>query len=251
MNRKILYGYQIQDGALVIQLQEAGVVKRIFSIYLEGTYQWKIADILNADGIIYSQGHPQWTKYRIGFILNNPRYMGADDYPIIIDAETFQKAQDMIQKRRKSVTKEDRPVLQYRDKLRCGVCGSPLKRQFSGQKRKDTLYLQCENCGARMKVKDDDLLTEVERQIEAYTPPAPEIAPYEPSAGAVRLTNAINRGLEKPDQPEEIVKLILQGVSARYDCFQQERILFNLHGGKAVQYITIAADNAVTVTFKG
>ena len=102
-----------------------------------------------------------------------------------------------------------------------------------------------------LKVKDDDLLTEVERQIEAYTPPAPEIAPYEPSAGAVRLTNAINRGLEKPDQPEEIVKLILQGVSARYDCFQQERILFNLHGGKAVQYITIAADNAVTVTFKG
>lgn len=113
------------------------------------------------------------------------------------------------------------------------------------------IFHVCENCGARMKVKDDDLLTEVERQIEAYTPPAPEIAPYEPSAGAVRLTNAINRGLEKPDQPEEIVKLILQGVSARYDCFQQERILFNLHGGKAVQYITIAADNAVTVTFKG
>ena len=47
MNRKILYGYQIQDGRLVIQPQEAAVVKQIFSIYLKGTYQWKIADILN------------------------------------------------------------------------------------------------------------------------------------------------------------------------------------------------------------
>ena len=39
MNRKILYGYQIQDGRLVIQPQEAAVVKQIFSIYLKGTYQ--------------------------------------------------------------------------------------------------------------------------------------------------------------------------------------------------------------------
>ena len=31
MNRKILYGYQIQDGRLVIQPQEAAVVKQIFS----------------------------------------------------------------------------------------------------------------------------------------------------------------------------------------------------------------------------
>ena len=34
MNRKILYGYQIHDGALTIQPQEAEVVKRIFAAYL-------------------------------------------------------------------------------------------------------------------------------------------------------------------------------------------------------------------------
>ena len=76
-------------------------------------------------------------------------------------------------------------------------------------------------------------------------------AAFEPSADTVRLTNAINRGLERPDQPEEIVKLILQGVSARYDCFSQEANLIDIHGEKAIQYITISADNAVTVTFKG
>lgn len=251
MIRKILYGYQIQDGKLVIQPQEAEVVKRIFSIYLEGTYQWKIADILNADGVLYSQERPQWTMHRAGFILKNPRYMGTDGYPAIIDAITFQTAQEIIQKRKKTVPRTERQALRYRERLRCGKCGGPLKRRFSGRKRKDTLYLQCEGCGARTEIKDADFLAEVERQTTAHTPLERSSATYEPSADTVRLTNAINRGLERPDQPEEIVKLILQGVSARYDCFSQEANLIDIHGERAIQYITISADNAVTVTFKG
>lgn len=251
MIRKILYGYQIQDGKLVIQPQEAEVVKRIFSIYLEGTYQWKIADILNDDGILYSQERPQWTMHRVGFILKNPRYMGADSYPVIIDAGTFQAAQEIIQKRKKTVRRSDRPALRYREKLRCGECGGILKRQFSGRKRKDTLYLQCEGCGIQIKIKDDDLLAAVDQKMETHTPSKPPVLAYEPSGDVIRLTNAINRGLERPDQPEEIVKLILQGVSVRYDCFSQEANLIDIHGEKAIQYIAISADNAVTVTFKG
>jgi transcription elongation factor Elf1 len=251
MIRKILYGYQIQDGKLVIQPQEAEVVKRIFSIYLEGTYQWKIADILNADGVLYSQERPQWTMHRAGFILKNPRYMGTDGYPAIIDAMTFQTAQEIIQKRKKTVPRTERPALRYRERLRCSECGGPLKRRFSGRKRKDTLYLQCEGCGARTEIKDADFLAEVERQTAAHTPLERASATFEPSADTVRLTNAINRGLERPDQPEEIVKLILQGVSARYDCFSQEANPIDIHGERAIQYITISADNAVTVSFKG
>lgn len=251
MNRKILYGYQIQDGKLVIQPQEAKVVKRIFSIYLEGTYQWKIADILNADGITYSQERPQWTMNRVGFILKNPRYTGVDDYPIIVSDNIFQIAQKIIQKRKKMVPRTDRPALQYRENLRCSECGSPLKRRHSGQKRNDTLYLQCKGCGIRTEIKDVDFLAEIEWQVAAHTPSKHFSVAYEPSAEAVRLTNAINRGLERPDQPEEIVKLILQGVSARYDCFSHEDNLTDVHGERAIQYITISADNAVTVTFKG
>ena len=73
MIRKILFGYQIQGGELVIQPQEAAAVRRIFSLYLSEEYQWKIADILNANGIIYSQERPRWNKYRTSFILKNPR----------------------------------------------------------------------------------------------------------------------------------------------------------------------------------
>ena len=177
--------------------------------------------------------------------------MGADGYPAIIDVMTFQTAQEIIQKRKKTVPRTERPALRYRERLRCGKCGSPLKRRFSGRKRKDTLYLQCEGCGARTEIKDADFLAEVERQTAAHTPLERSSAAFEPSADTVHLTNAINRGLERPDQPEEIVKLILQGVSARYDCFSQEANPIDIHGERAIQYITVSADNAVTVTFKG
>lgn len=210
-----------------------------------------VSQDINADSILYSQERPQWTMHRVGFILKNPRYTGADGYPVIIDAGTFQTAQKIIQKRKKTVRRSDRPALRYREKLRCGECSGPLKRRFSGQKRNDTLYLQCEGCGIRTEIKDSDFLAEVERQTAAYTPSEQSAVVYEPSAEAVRLTNAINRGLERPDQPEETVKLILQGVSARYDCFSQEANLIDIHGERAIQYITISADNAVTVTFKG
>ena len=42
MIRIILFGYQIQDGELVIQPQEATAVRQIFSLYLSGEYQWKL-----------------------------------------------------------------------------------------------------------------------------------------------------------------------------------------------------------------
>ena len=93
MNRKVLYGYQIMDGKLVPQPQEAAVVSRVFGLYLEGNLQREISDTLNAEGILYSPERPVWTKFRISFILRNERYMGADDYPVLIGSETFQAVQ--------------------------------------------------------------------------------------------------------------------------------------------------------------
>lgn len=78
-----------------------------------------------------------------------------------------------------------------------------------------------------------------------------------PSEETVRLTNAINRGLEKPERPEEVVTLVMQGISARYACFPTQmtaadilRLIREKDYDQAIRYITITAENAVTVTFK-
>ena len=76
MNRKILYGYQIQGGELMIHPQEAKGVTRIFSLYLEGMTQQQIADALNADGFYYSEESHAWHRNRIMQALQNDRYMG-------------------------------------------------------------------------------------------------------------------------------------------------------------------------------
>ena len=255
MNRKVLYGYQIKDGKLIPQPQEAAVVSRIFTLCLEGKFQWEISDILNAESILYSPDRPVWNKFRISFILKNERYMGADDYPDLIDSETFQAVQALLQKKWGKRDRRDRPVSALRGILRC-PCGGCLKRWFSSVHKPDTLYLRCAECGGEIIIPDADLLAEVERQAAEYVPPPAE-GDYTPSEETVRLTNSINRGLERPEHPEDVVALILQGISARYDCFETsatspdtQRLIKEKAYDQAIKYITITADNTVTVTFK-
>ena len=75
----------------------------------------------------------------------------------------------------------------------------------------------------------------------------------------IRLTNAINRALEAPNEPEEVISLILKGASARYDCCppatptQEEARLLAVdqdHIRQVVSYITISAENVVAVAFR-
>lgn len=256
MNRKVLYGYQIEDGKLTLQPQEAAVVCRVFALYLEGTIQRKIADILNGEGILYSPERPVWSSFRISFVLRNQRYMGGDGYPVLIGAETFLAVQAVLRKKRGEHTRRDRPVSALREKLRC-PCGGRLKRWFSSAHRQDTLYLRCTQCGVQVTILDAALLAEVERQAAEYEPLATDSVPYTPSEDVICLTNAINRGLERPEHPENVVSLILQGISARYTCFPTQvtatdipRLIREKDFDQAVRYITVSVDNAVTVVFK-
>ena len=254
MNRKILYGYQIQNGEPIAQPQEAEGVKRIFSLYLEGMTQQQIADTLNADGFYYSAERPAWSRNRIVQVLQNIRYMGEKGYPAIIDCETFRMAQAMRAERARKWG--DHPALCLVKILRCGHCGHSLRRLAQSQWR-DTLRFHCDGCGAKITIPDADLLAEVERQAAEYEPPPADSAPYTPSEDTVRLTNAINRGLEKPERPEEVTSLIMQGISARYAGFPTQmtsadilRLIKEKAYDQAIRYITISADNAVTVAFR-
>ena len=136
MNRKVLYGYQIEDGKLVPQPQEAAVVSRVFALCLEGKFQWEISDILNAEGIQYSPDCPAWTKFKISLTLRNQRYAGADGYPVLIGSETFQSVQALLQKKWGKHVHRERPVSALRETLRC-PCGGRLKRWFSSVHRPD------------------------------------------------------------------------------------------------------------------
>ena len=110
---------------------------------------------------------------------------------------------------------------------------------------------------AAVKQRWNTVLTEANRQIYAYE--HPKQPAYAPSAEVIRLSNAINRGLEQPDSPEAVMALILQGAAARYDCCPEPISEYENfdhlpkadwnHFRRVVSYITITQEHIITVQF--
>lgn len=255
--RKILYGYQIQNGEIVTVDAEAQVVRRVFTLYDGGASYQKISDALNAGKILYSVEAPLWNKHKVKRLLENPRYIGADGYPPVIEADTFQAAQDLIRSKTAGCeSRQDRPALRLKPLLRCAGCGKTLNRLAGKGRRPDTLYLKCAGCGAVFTISDAKLLEETARQVWEHDTPAQET--YQPSEDVVRLTNAINRALERVESPEETISLILRGAGARYNCCpavsqprQADRppAMNWARIQKDVSCITLSEQNSVSVVF--
>ncbi len=256
INRKQLYGYHIENGVLTVCPEEAAVVERIATLYLAGASYLTVADTLNREGIPFSPEAPMWNKHKVKRLLENPRYIGADSYPLILDEKVFQAVQVQIRAKTEGyAVKDKRLALRLKGYLRC-PCGGALQRLAGKGRRADTLYLKCASCGALTTLPDAELLDEVARQLQAHDEPSEE--PYTPSAEVIRLANAIDRGLERPDAPEEVVALILQSASARYDCCptpiesdSSDHPAVDFKSiGQAVSHITITDEKAITVHFK-
>ena len=253
--RKLLYGYQIKNGELTLVPEEAAVVKRVAGLYLDGLSYQKLADLLNQENIPFSQEAPAWDKHKVKRLLEDPRYIGQKGYPAILDGETFHCVQSRIrEKTAKQTSKAERPALKLVSRLRCSACGAALQRMGGPNRRSDTLYLKCVPCGAVITLRDEALLDEIVRQTAEQERPVR--TSYQPSGEVVRLTNAINRGLERPDDPQEVVSLILQGAAARYACFPDitEQIDRPLdvcldHIRLAVSHINLSEEGTVEAAF--
>lgn len=103
-NRKILYGYQFEDGLLVPVRSEAAVVYHVYTQYCAGLSYQKISDTLTRANIPYAPDCPSWNKHKIKRMLEDSRYIGRSKYPPIISADLFQTVQDTI--RLKQPTKQ-------------------------------------------------------------------------------------------------------------------------------------------------
>lgn len=257
-NRKVLYGYQIRDGALEIVPEEQRIVRMVFTLYNAGASYQSISDSLNHQNIPYCAEVPTWNKHKVKRLLENPRYIGKDGYPVMLDAADFQAARDKTAE--KNVSRQPRreksPVAHLASYLRC-TCGAKMTRIGGGWQDSDKVYLKCANCGNTIITDMDAMVTEIVRQFRTHEYQAPDT--YVPSAEVIRLNNAINRGLEQPESPEAVMMLILQGAAARYDCcpdpiceYENSDRLTKVDWHRfhrAVSHITITPDTTVTLTF--
>ena len=71
-----IYGYKrTKDGGLEIIPEEADVVKRVFSMYLDGLGTLKISKILTESGAPGSN-NGKWSEKKVRYILSNEKYVG-------------------------------------------------------------------------------------------------------------------------------------------------------------------------------
>ena len=103
----IPYGYDYVNGKLIINKEEAEIVKKIFQWYLDGKSIGWIAKTLQKQKISTKKGGV-WAKKTVSSILKNPiycgylkweKYLNKGDHEPIIDVDTFNKVQNLIKKR--------------------------------------------------------------------------------------------------------------------------------------------------------
>ncbi len=90
-NRKLPFGYRMEQGQAVIDSKEAEIVTAIFRWYTEGASYLDIVVVLKTQPVPYDANRP-WSKSMVARILGDRRYLGTEEYPAILDEETFQRA---------------------------------------------------------------------------------------------------------------------------------------------------------------
>lgn len=164
VNHNHFLGYtKDSDGHLVIDPEQAEVVKRIYREYLEGLSMKKIAEGLEQDGILTGAGKTKWYDSTINKILQNEKYMGdallqktvttdfltkkrvrntgtlpqyyvEDDHKTIIPKEIFMQVQAELVRRRKVHTGPNGQKRIYSGNncfsqmVVCGECGELYRR---------------------------------------------------------------------------------------------------------------------------
>ena len=137
------YFYDKESHSLVVDPDKAGVVRLIFSLYVDQHLGMdRLRRDLAARGVLAPNGGRVWSKSMIGRILKDTVYVGRHrigiSSPAIIDKAVFDRAQTVRAKNtRLHPPRKDRWPLQGR--IRCAECGTMLTCAYSKSHR----YYRC------------------------------------------------------------------------------------------------------------
>lgn len=231
-NRRFPYGYEMQNGLIVICLKEVDTVKQIFSQYLNGENLKNIAERLTENQIEFLPGEYNWNKSRIKRMIEDKRYIGGDNYPAIIDKDTFQRANVEKNNRIRNIN----PVITAEKKLLtnkviCADCGRRLLHNTDSRLKNSEKWF-CKNEGCKFSVYMT--VAELEHEITEILNlliSTPKITEYkgtdiqaEPSLEIIRMENEIERQFESIDfDKNEIQNMILQCATKKYDAYKGVR----------------------------
>lgn len=231
-NRRFPYGYEMQNGLIVICLKEVDTVKQIFSQYLDGKNLKNIAERLTENQIEFLPGEYNWNKSRIKRMIEDKRYIGGDNYPAIIDKDTFQRANVEKNNRIRNIN----PVITAEKKLLtnkviCSNCGRRLFHNTDSRlKNSEKWFCKNEDCKFSVHMTVAELEHEITEILNLLIS-QPKLVEYEEtdtsaeaSIEIIRMENEIERQLESIDfNKNEIQNMILQCAAKKYDAYKGVR----------------------------
>lgn len=146
----IIYGYNVENHKVVINEEQAEVVRFIYEQYALGIYVKDIIQKLN-EKHIYNRGKP-FARNTIYNILKNEKYSGIyrhnnevfeNMYPRIVSQEIYDKVRKKTRQNHYG-KRSIEVVYLLRNKLKCGYCGEPISAECGtsskGNKRR---YYKC------------------------------------------------------------------------------------------------------------
>jgi len=160
-----IFGYDVdrEKRRLIVNPEEAEVVRRVFRRFVQLRSPLKVAQELNADGITTKrwitkngtvrEGHA-WNKHAVSRVLNNQKYVGevthkGEVYPGEHDAIISRKLWDEVQEilgehhhHRSARTRCKTPAL-LKGIIRCGHCGNSMGVTFTKKGAKLYRYYLC------------------------------------------------------------------------------------------------------------
>lgn len=141
-----------EDGNLVVNTEQAKVVKKIYRLFLQGYSSFGIAKELTGEGILTPGGKKKWSARTVAAILSNEKYKGdallqksftvdfltkekkknegeipqyyvTGNHEAIIPPSTFDRVQRLLEQRKAGKNRIS-SVSIYSSKIKCGDCGS-------------------------------------------------------------------------------------------------------------------------------
>lgn len=159
-----IYGFDSVDGKLVINEEQAKVVRKIFDLYLAGNGHQAIATILTKEKIPSPTGLEHWNSAAVDRILHNekmrgnllhqctyienhitkkqvknrgglPMYLVEGTHEGIVSSEIFEKVQAETARRAEAGGLNSYDTLAFRKLIKCGCCGRSFLHTTNGQKQ--------------------------------------------------------------------------------------------------------------------
>ena len=220
-NRKIPFGYMMQNGEITTNPKEVLAVVTIFRSYLNGE---SLVDIAKAMEVPYNEG-VAWNKNMVKRIIENEKYLGTDKYPQLIDEDTFRRANTKKEKKALSLCVISEETQQVRNLTFCKECGHRLFRR-GGNTRSEKWDCRNQRCyPLDYRLTDQMLIGAILNVLNSVIANpsllecSAESSSYIPSGEVIRQQNEIRHMMDGAQLDYERTKSeILRLAQMQYEC---------------------------------